>query len=146
MRLTDDLVAGMVFVFFGLLAIVVGQEYGFGTAARMRSGFVPITVGAILAILGAILAGGAILRPASAKPIRFFEIRPLIIVLAGILCFAGLVNRAGFIPALVVLIAVVWFADYRGKLIHLPILVAGLIAAVVAIFYYGLGMPLRMWW
>ena len=55
-RHPKDFYAGLLFIAFGIAAIVIGSNYALGTAARMGPGYFPRILGILLVTLGAILA------------------------------------------------------------------------------------------
>ena len=56
-RSPRDFWAGLLFVGIAALFIALASQYRFGEAHRMGPGYFPIMVGALLAILGAVVAG-----------------------------------------------------------------------------------------
>ena len=54
-RHPKDFYAGLLFIAFGVAAIVIGSNYALGTAARMGPGYFPRILGILLVTLGAIL-------------------------------------------------------------------------------------------
>ena len=67
-RHPKDFFAGVLFIAFGLGAIIVGSNYTLGTAARMGPGYFPRILGGLLVRAGARarVAGAALQRPAAA--------------------------------------------------------------------------------
>lgn len=55
----EDFWAGLMFVAFGILAIVVARNYPMGSALRMGPGYFPTYLGAIMIVIGAIMTGRA---------------------------------------------------------------------------------------
>jgi hypothetical protein len=53
---TRDFYAGLLFVAFGVVALVMAQSYSIGTAARMGPGYFPRLLGILLIGLGAVQA------------------------------------------------------------------------------------------
>jgi hypothetical protein len=51
-----DLLAGAVFMAFGLAFAVTSTTYDIGTALRMGPGFFPLVLGGVLVVLGALIA------------------------------------------------------------------------------------------
>src|SRR5262245_54023820 len=97
-----DVWAGLMLIAIGAGAMLVARNYPFGTALRMGPGYFPMLMGGLLILFGlGILASG--LRAGEAIegswPLRALIILPLSLVLFGVL-----MERAGFIPALMVLI------------------------------------------
>ena len=57
-----DFWSGLLFVAIGVTAVVLAQEYGFGTSARMGPGYFPPCSAGLLALLGLTLSVPALLR------------------------------------------------------------------------------------
>lgn len=144
MRVRDDVLAGLLFIGFGALAIIAGIGYGIGTPARMASGFFPVLIGAAIAVIGVVLVLKAWRLPDVPHPVSFPELRSLVFVIASVLTFAFLVNRFGLVPALLASIVVAWVADRRGRLLELAGLAILLTLLIVGIFVYGLGAPVTL--
>ncbi|MBV5331034.1 tripartite tricarboxylate transporter TctB family protein, partial [bacterium] len=51
-----DFFAGLLFMAFGLAALVLSGDYTIGTAARMGAGYFPRVLGILLLGMGALLA------------------------------------------------------------------------------------------
>ena len=146
MKITDDLLVGAIFTAFGVGAAILGSAYGIGTASEMGAGYVPTAVGGILAILGLILAGRALLKPAGRPTITFPELRPLVFVTGGVVAFGLLINVAGLIVAMLAMVAIAGMADRRGSWAGLAATGLLMTAAVALIFVYVLGMNVPLGW
>lgn len=142
-RSPKDFWAGVLFIVFGLLAVLIAREYPLGTAARMGPGYFPRGLGILMIALGAILALRA-LRINGTK-IVFGSPKPLLIVLGSVILFALAAPLLGLVVATIVLIVVSSMADqeYRWK----ESLIASLILAVftIAAFSWGLKLQLPIW-
>lgn len=145
MRLTKDLLSGVMFSVFGLGAAIIASGYGFGTPARMGPGFFPIVVGVLLAVMGLALIVQSLLHPEDDEPVERVHLRPLFFISAAIAAFGILMEERGLIAALVALIVIARFAGREGSLLELAIMVIVLIAVAVGIFVYGLNIYLRLW-
>lgn len=131
--------SGVMFLGIGGLAMYVAQEYPIGTALRMGPGYFPIGLGAIIALFGIWELVIGILKPRPVEgnwSVRALAVLPLAAVIFGIL-----MENAGFIPALVVLILISAWAGDEFKLKEVALLSVGLTVACTAIFIYGLGLP-----
>ena len=148
MTLNSELLAALIFLGFGAVAVTVGAGYGFGTAGALGSGAMPVLVGGGLFAMGLIqllrttAAHRAGERLASAFP--KVERRPLLVILAAILAFGLLIDRVGLIPAVAALIGISWFAEAGGRWRELAIVLTAVVVLIVAIFYFGLGIPFRL--
>jgi len=144
MRLTKDLLSGLMFLAFGAGAAVIAHGYNFGTPARMGSGFFPVVIGVIIAIMGLVLIVRSLLKPASDEAVGEFQFRPLVFISAAIVIFGVLIEDAGLIASLAALIVVARLAGREGSLLELALMVAVLIAIAVGIFVYGLNIRLKL--
>jgi hypothetical protein len=100
----QDFYAGLMFAGFGGLTMYLATEYDLGTGANMGPGYFPYYLGALLAILGAILLIKSIGRSAgdatrvSAKPLVIFV---AIMIFAIIGTVAGLTPKAGLTAGII---------------------------------------------
>ena len=148
MTIHADLLAALIFLIFGAIAVFMGWGYGFGTFSSLGSGAMPVLVGAGLMLMGmAQLAQTAAARRAGARFASAFpasEGRPLILILLSVLAFGLLVDRVGVLPALAALVGISWMADRGGRRRELIAVLAIVAILIVGIFYFGLGIPLRL--
>ena len=148
MTIHSDLLAALIFLAFGLLAVAIGWSYGFGTFSALGSGAMPVLVGGGLCATGLVqLAQTAAARRAGHSFVSAFprtERRPLLVILVAILCFGLLIDRLGLLPALAALVGISWFADSSGRKREMLVVLAVVAVLIVAIFYFGLGIPFRL--
>ena len=142
-RHPKDFFAGLMFIAFGIAAIVIGNNYALGTAARMGPGYFPRILGILLIALGLALALRA-LRLNGPK-IPAFKWRPLVIVLGSVTVFGLIVNFAGVALSTVFLIVAASAASHEFRIREA--LASGVILAAVAvgIFVIGLKLQLPIW-
>jgi hypothetical protein len=145
MRLTKDLLAGLLFCAFGIGAAAIAHGYSLGTLNRMGSGFFPTAIGVGLTVLGAIVAIRAVLKPETSEPVAALDFRPIFFIGAAIVLYGLLVEDFGLVAALAALIVVARLAGREGSLAELVLMVAILIAVAVGIFVYALGIRLPLW-
>ncbi|MBQ5946708.1 tripartite tricarboxylate transporter TctB family protein [Massilia sp. ST3] len=137
---------GIIFIFFGLCAVVIGQDYGMGTAGRMGPAYFPVVLGGLLALIGVIGVIRSFIRHGEA--IGRIHVKELVLILAAVLLFGYLVRNAGLVPAAIVLIMVSAFASpkfHLGKTIALAVGLA-LFAVVLFVKLLGLPMPILGAW
>lgn len=138
-----DFYAGLLFVAFGVAALVMAQTYPIGTAARMGPGYFPRLLG-ILLVVGGGLQSLLALRPTT-EPQPDWHWRPLLVLLAGVGLFILATPWLGLVAAGLALVFVASAAsrEFRWR----EALVVGAIqgAAATALFVYGLGVPLPAW-
>jgi len=143
LRLSTDLLTGILFLALGAFAMIYGSRYSLGTAARMGPGYYPLLASSGLVLLGLVLVVRSFI--ATGGEAGLINLRPLILILAGTLAFGLLIDRAGLIIAGLVLVFAARLADRGFRPVEVSILAVCLVAFTLAIFRYGLGMPLRLW-
>ena len=142
-RLSTDLLTGLLFLALGAFAMIYGSRYPLGTAARMGPGYYPLLASSGLILLGLVLVVRSFIM--ATNEVGAINVRPLVLVLAGTLAFGLLIDRSGFIIAGLVLVFAARLADRDFRPLEVTILAVSLVAFTLAIFRYGLGMPLRLW-
>jgi hypothetical protein len=142
-RLSTDLLSGVLFLALGGFALAYGSRYSLGTAARMGPGYYPLLASSGLVILGLVLVVRSFLSPQ--EEVGVISVRPLLLILAGTLAFGLLIDRSGFVVAAVSLVFAARFADRDFRLAEIAVLSLCLVVLMLAIFRYGLGMPLKVW-
>jgi len=137
-----DFWTGVLYVGFGIIALWIARDYNFGSAARMGPGYFPRVLACLLIFFG-VLALVRGLRK-NAPGIGAMAWKPALIVLAATAAFAFLLERAGLVPALVVLILGSATASDRFRFEwRAALLSLALIAFCVAVFIKGLGLPMQ---
>jgi hypothetical protein len=131
--------AGLFLIVVGVTAVVIARNYTFGTALRMGPGFFPTVLGGFLILTGLyILANG--LR--SSEPLGgSWPLRALIVLPLALVLFGVLIDRAGFVPAMLVLIFGSGLAGTDFKLIEMILFSALLTALCAVVFVWALGLP-----
>jgi Tripartite tricarboxylate transporter TctB family len=126
----------------GGLVVLIARDYAFGTMVRMGPGFFPTVLGALLVLFGIrVLAKG--LR--SAERIEAgWSPRAMLLLPLSLALFGFLVDRAGLVPALAVLIVGSAAAGKDFKLVEIILLTAFLIVFSVIVFVWALGRPFTL--
>ena len=138
-RNNKDIFAGLMFILTGLGAMWMAQDYPMGTALRMGPGYFPIVLSGIM-ILGGLYIMGLGVR-SNEKIQGNWSLRALIVLPIATVLFGYLMEEAGFIVAIAVLIIVSAAAGKEFKWGEILLLTIGLTIASVAGFIYGLGLP-----
>ena len=139
-RSTKDFWAGLIYMFFGTTAIIVGRDYSMGTAFRMGPAYFPTILGALLFVIGAISVMRSFI--AVGDPIGRFAIRGLVLVTGSIFLFGFLVRGLGVALALPVLVVVSAYASTKFRWGPTFIMAVGLTVFCVLVFLEALGVPL----
>ena len=134
-----DFWAGMMLIAIGAGAMLIAREYRFGSALRMGPGFFPIILGGILVVFGLCVVAVGI--RSGEKITGRISPRALILLPLALLLFGFLMDRAGFIPALAVLVFVSAAAGREFKFLEVLMLTGLSTVAAIALFVWGLGLP-----
>jgi putative tricarboxylic transport membrane protein len=142
-RNPKDFLAGLIFVAFGIAAIVLGSAYPLGSAARMGPGYFPRILGILLIVLGGALSFRAL--QLKGTPLPGWKWRPVLVVLLSVVVFGIILTRVGLVLSTVGLIVAASAAstEFRWK----EALVSGIVLAVLAtgVFVYGLKLVIPIW-
>ena len=134
-----DVWAGLFLIAIGAAAIFIARDYTFGTSLRMGPGYFPIVLGGLLVLFGIyVLATGLRSGVAIQGP---WSIRALVIVPLSLVLFGALIDRAGFIPAMLVLIFGSATASTEFRFIEVLLFSIFLTALCAAVFVWALGLP-----
>ena len=136
--LSKDFLSGLMFIGFGLLALYSGQKLALCTPVRMGPGYVPRMLSLVLLALGALVCIIAVVS--GSEPVEPPKWKPITLVTIGIVCFGLLFERAGLIPALIVLVTIASLAGEEFKLTEVIGLIVALAVLCTLVFKVGLGM------
>jgi hypothetical protein len=139
---SKDLWSGLMFVGFGVVALVMGSNLAIGTAIRMGPGYVPRMLSYILIGLGIAIVARALIAPGEA--IERLRWKPVTMITIGVLVFALLFERLGLAPALVCLIFLAALGGEEFKLVETILACVVLTALCIAIFKLGLSMNISI--
>jgi hypothetical protein len=139
-RNPKDFWSGLIFVLFGLAAILIGQDYMMGTAGRMGPAYFPTILGSLLTIIGLIAIVRSMLTAGVA--LEKFAVREVSLIIAATLLFGVLVRGAGLVVAVVALVLLSAYASKKFRLLPSVLLAAGSAAFSVLVFIVGLGLPM----
>jgi len=144
-RHQKDFWSGLMFLVIGLAFAGFAQQYALGSAQRMGPGYFPTVLGALLAILGLVIAIRGVTREGPDGDIERFHFGPLAIILGAVALFGFLLRPAGLVAALVVLIGVSAYASHEFRMREVIPLALFLVLLVLAVFIWGLGMVIPVW-
>lgn len=134
-----DFWAGTMLIVIGAAALFIARDYRFGSALRMGPGFFPTILSWILIAFGVCITAVGLRSGEKIQgnlSLRAFLLLPLSLVLFGVL-----MDLAGFIPALAVLVFVSAASGKEFKSMEVLLLTTVLTVASVALFIWGLGLP-----
>lgn len=140
-----------VLIAIGAFTIWEGMRYSTGTLARMGPGYFPVALGAILILLGVLVAltGDTKKEEAEALKEENFsnEWRGWGCIIAGIVAFIVLGGLAGLAPATFGLVFIAALGDKEHTLTSAALLASGttVVGAIIFRYFLELQFPLFRW-
>lgn len=141
----DDLAAGLAFLGIGLFFGVNTLMFlPVGSSVEMGPGFFPLALCTILGLLGAAILSKA--RRAASDPQERppINLRAVFFITAAPAVFGLALRDLGLVPALVISTASALAASRVIGLRRAVTIVAGMTVFCVAVFYYGLRVPVEL--
>ena len=139
---SQDLVAGLLIAAFGLGALWLGRDWPTGTLAAVQSGLFPRMLSLLLVLFGTIIAGRGLLT--AGPGLSAWAWRPLIGVTVAVLAFAAALESLGLVAAVLLLVGLGNFAGQPLRPLPLLLLGGALAFGCIALFVWGLGLPLQV--
>ena len=139
MHLHRDVVAGALFMLIGALALIVARGYPAGSAMRMGPGYFPNVLAGLLVLFGIYLVASGLAGTETLS--GGWSLRALVILPLSLVLFGALIDRAGFVPAMLVLTFGSATASTEVRLVEALVFSAFLTLLCAAVFVWGLGLP-----
>jgi hypothetical protein len=136
---SKDVWAGLFLIAVGATAMLMARNYNFGSSLRMGPGYFPTVLGGLLALCGLYLVVTGLRSSdllAAGWPLRAIVLLPLSLVLFGLL-----IDRAGFVPAMMVLIFGSALAGTEFRFVEVLLFSIFMTALCTAVFIWALGLP-----
>jgi len=143
-RMSQDMLAGIIFMAIGAAALLFGSDLDSGTSSEMGPGYVPRALALIIVALGAVTSLRSLWMQKVA--VGTISLRPILLILAACVAFALLVDRVGFVLASSASVLIALFAMDRPSIGYVLGMVVLLPAALALVFIIGLGLPFELWW
>lgn len=140
-----DFWSGVMFIFFGVAAVVLGRKYAFGTAAEMGPGFFPTVLGSCLALLGLIALLRSMRVGKAVASLGTFKARPTIVILGSIMGFGFALPKLGLVVASMLVMVLSRLAAPGFKWIEVFVFSAVLTLLCTMAFAWGLKLPIQIW-
>src|SRR5262245_34630748 len=131
-RAPKDFWSGLIFIAIALAFIGLAQQYKMGDMHRMGPALFPTLVGALLAVLGAVIAARSLVI--DGPPVPRFHAWPLLMSLAAIALFGIVLSFLGLVAAVVVLVLVGAYATREVRPLEIVVLAVALAVFSVAVF------------
>ena len=138
-RNNRDFWAGLVYIGLGAVGWWIARDYPFGSALRMGPGYFPTVLSGIMIVFGIMVLLMGIKNNEKMK--GTWSIRALIILPLATGVFGFVMEHAGFIPALALLIPMSAASGKEFKWGEILLLTVGLLVICTGVFIYGLGLP-----
>jgi hypothetical protein len=136
--------AGLLFVVIGCFAAIKASDYTLGMATDMGPGYFPEALGLLLIALGIGIVANSFLTVSTLVTDQPRSLKPLLLILAGVVGFVATVDRFGLVPAIAILLACACFIHALNRPIEVFVEICVLIVFSVLLFIYGFSMPLNM--
>ncbi len=144
-----DLWAGVLMVAFGLAAVAEGRRLRVGTLTDMGSGYLPLALGLVLAILGVVIASGAVMSREPGdddhEAIAHPDWRGCIAIVGGITAFVWIGNFFGLAPATFACVFISAMGDRKSTPLGAAVLAAVMTAIAVGLFVMLLQVQFPVW-
>ena len=147
-RIKRDYYAGALMVLIGAVAVNEGRNYQLGTLQKMGPGYFPIMLGALLILLGVMIAGTASTGGnEEQEALPHAEWRGWAAIIAGPLLFLLFGRFFGLLPATFACVFVAALGDRQTTLRGAAILSACISVFGILLFSYLLkvSMPILKW-
>lgn len=141
-RDTAGFVAGAMFLAVGLGAAAIGRGYATGSAPHMGPGYFPVVVGILLSVVGTASVLRALIV-AGDRPGRIAW-RPLLIIGAATVVFAGGIDRIGLIPTVFITSSLASLTAAGVNWREAGLIAVCLSVLAAGIFFYGLKLPFAL--
>jgi Tripartite tricarboxylate transporter TctB family len=141
-RSKEDFWSGLMFIGFGAVAALVGRTYNVGTAMDMGPGYFPTYLGAILVVIGTLIAVRSFW--VVGEGVGRFAFRPVLFLSGAFAAFGLLMESGGLVLALLALLGLSAAAGERFHPWQFVLLAVVIVGGSAALFVYGLGLPFRL--
>ncbi len=139
-RNARDFWAGVIFLCFGLAAMLIGQDYSMGSAGRMGPAYFPMILSSLLVLIGVVSVIRSVFLCGEAIP--KFAIKGACLIIGATMLFGVLIRSAGLPIAIIVLVMVGGIASVKFKRLPFLAVAIGMAVFSVLVFVKGLALPM----
>lgn len=140
-RARRDVLAGLVFITFGLAFAVLSTGYEVGSPVRMGPGYFPLVLGIILVLLGGLVAVRGMLF-GDGEAIGLVPWRAIVLLLTAIVVFGLTVRGLGLVPSTLIAVFLSALASRRATPVSVVLVSIGL--TVLCVLVFGVALNLRL--
>lgn len=145
LRNKQDFWSGVMFVALGVGFALGATNYSMGTAARMGPGYFPFWLGVCLAVLGAVVAIGALKEKAEEAEVGRFDFRILGIIIGSVVLAGAVLNLLGVYISVFLLVFISSMASHEFSWKVAAVNGIALVLFVWLAFIKGLGLVFPLW-
>jgi hypothetical protein len=142
-RARKDVLAGLVFIAFGLAFAVIATTYEVGSPVRMGPGYFPLAIGVILVFLGGTVAVRGVIGT-EAQAIGAIPWRAIVLLVAAVIVFGLTVRGLGLIPSTFITVLLSALASRRARPVSVGLVTVGLTILCVLVFVVALNLRLPL--
>jgi len=139
-RNPKDFWPGIIYMAFGIGALIIARDYKIGTALKMGPAYFPAIVSSLLVLVGIISVARSFIKEGS--PVGRFTLKGLLVVISSTVLFGFMLRGAGLIIALPVFVVSSFYASRWFSWRHSIVLAVGLTVFCGLVFLKGLGVPI----
>lgn len=140
----NDIVSGVLFIVIGFAFGYAASGYQIGTALRMGPGYFPLVLAGLLCLIGIGIVIKGFRSTSGGEPIGVFPWRGMILLLGALTFFGMTIRGLGLVPCLFITVFASAMASRSTTLVGALVLAVFMVVFCVAIFIYGLGVPLPL--
>ena len=133
-----DFWAGVMFAIFGLMFIVLSQQYPIGSAAKMGPGYFPTVLGGLMTVLGLFIGVAGLSGKAAALRVARFDWKIIAVILVAVALFAVMLPRLGMVVSVIALVLLSSVASHEFRLRDTLLSIVLLLAIAYGVFVWGL--------
>lgn len=134
-----DFLAGLLLLGIGALGFAMALDYPFGSALRMGPGYFPRVLAGILMAFGVFVLIRGVIKQERVQ--GRWGWKPLGFIVVSLIAFGFIMERLGFIPALIAMFFLSTLGGHEFKLREVVVLTVIMTVFAVGVFVYGLGLP-----
>lgn len=145
-RLARDTVGGLFFALIGLGFVLQSGDLPMGEASRMAAGYFPRLLGYLLIFLGLVISVKGTFSPKKPHEVIYrFDFKKVAILGSSLLAFAFLLEPAGLITSLSLLVFCSSFASAGRSVREALWVTLAVDLLVLVIFVWGIGIEISLW-
>lgn len=144
-RNQKDFGAGCIFVLAGAGFAIGAMGYRVGDAARMGPGWFPLWIGVLLVLIGLVTAISSLRANASPEQVKRPGFASLAWILGAVVLFGMLLQPAGLVVSLLVLVVVSSMGSHEFRWRTAIINAVVLTVFSVGVFIHGINLQIGLW-